>query len=68
MVFDCIGEDGDCISDTWAKFYKEFLPQMGYEAETETDYEIYFERGRAELFCELWIPVRKNTTNMLLQK
>ena len=59
VVFDCIGEDGDCISDTWSKFYKEFLPQMGYEAEAETDYEIYFERGRKGLFCELWIPVRK---------
>ena len=59
VVFDCIGEDGDCISDTWSKFYKEFLPQMGYEAETETDYEIYFERGRKGLFCELWIPVKK---------
>lgn len=59
VVFDCIGEDGDCISDTWSKFYKEFLPQMGYEAEEETDYEIYFERGRKGLFCELWIPVRK---------
>ena len=59
VVFDCIGEDGDCISDTWSKFYKEFLPQMGYEAEAETDYEIYFERGRKGLFCELWIPVKK---------
>ena len=59
VVFDCIGEDGDCISDTWSKFYKEFLPQVGYEAEAETDYEIYFERGRKGLFCELWIPVKK---------
>ena len=59
VVFDCIGEDGDCISDTWSKFYKEFLPQMGYEAEAETDYEIYFEQGRKGLFCELWIPVKK---------
>ena len=59
VVFDCIGEDGDCISDTWSKFYKEFLPQMGYEAEAETDYEIYFEVGRKGLFCELWIPVKK---------
>ena len=58
VVFDCIGEDGDCISDTWSKFYKEFLPQMGYEAEAETDYEIYFEQGRKGLFCELWIPVK----------
>lgn len=59
VVFECIGEDGDCISDTWAKFYKEFLPQMGYDVESETDYEIYFEKGRSGLFCELWIPVRK---------
>jgi len=59
VVFDCIGEDGDCISETWEKFYKEFLPQMGYGAESETDYEIYYECGRKGLFCELWIPVKK---------
>lgn len=59
VVFDCIGKDGNCISETWAKFYKEFLPQMGYEAEPETDYEVYYEEGRSDLFCELWIPVRK---------
>ena len=59
VVFDCIGENGNCIGDTWAKFYKEFLPQMGYETEEATDYEIYFEKGRKGLFCELWIPVRK---------
>lgn len=59
VVFDCIGEDGDCIDETWGKFYKEFLPQMGYEAESETDYEIYFEKGREGLMCELWIPIRK---------
>ncbi len=59
VVFDCMGEDGDCITETWSKFYKEFLPQMGYEADEKTDYEIYFERGREGLFCELWIPVKK---------
>lgn len=59
VVFDCIGEDGDCIGETWEKFYKEFLPQMGYEAESATDYEIYFENGRKGLMCELWIPIRK---------
>ena len=59
VVFECIGDDGDCISDTWAKFYKEFLPQMGYEAEEETDYEKYFDQGREGLFCELWIPIKK---------
>ncbi|MBR5799434.1 MAG: AraC family transcriptional regulator [Lachnospiraceae bacterium] len=59
VVFDCIGEDGDCITQAWSKFYKEFLPQMGYESAEETDYEIYFEKGREELFCELWIPIKK---------
>lgn len=58
-VFDCMGEDGDCISKTWARFYQEFLPQMGYEAEGETDYEIYPDQGREGLFCQLWIPVKK---------
>ena len=59
VVFDCIGKDADCISGTWSRFYKEFLPQMGYETEEETDYEVYFEKGAPGLFCELWIPVRK---------
>ena len=59
VVFDCIGEDGDCITQAWSKFYKEFLPQMGYESAEETDYEIYFEKGRSDLLCELWIPIKK---------
>ena len=32
---------------------------MGYEATEETDYEIYFEKGREGVFCELWIPLKK---------
>ena len=59
VVFECLGDDGDCISQTWARFYREFLPQMGYEVESETDYEIYLENGREGLFCQLWIPVSK---------
>ena len=59
VVFDCIGEDGDCISETWEKFYKEFLPQMGYEAVDETDYELYFDTKHGDVFCELWIPMKK---------
>ena len=58
-VFDCMGSDGDCISQMWAKFYQEFLPQMGYEAEAETDYELYPDNGPEGLFCQLWIPVKK---------
>lgn len=59
VVFDCMGDDGDCIRDTWSKFYQEFLPQMGFQAEEATDYEIYYEKGKPGLFCELWIPVKK---------
>ena len=59
VVFDCIGQDGQCIADTWAKFYQQFLPQMGYEAEMETDYELYPDNGPDDLFCQLWIPVKK---------
>ncbi|MDE6920333.1 MAG: AraC family transcriptional regulator, partial [Lachnospiraceae bacterium] len=53
-VFKCMGTDGDCIGETWSKFYKEFLPQTGYEQTDETDYEIYYEKGESGLFCELW--------------
>ena len=61
VVFECTGEDGDCISETWSKFYKEFIPQTGYESSDATDYEIYFEKGREGLFCELWIPIKKES-------
>ncbi|WP_242829125.1 GyrI-like domain-containing protein [Butyrivibrio fibrisolvens] len=47
------------MAKTWSKFYKEFLPQSGYEASEETDYELYFDSEHEDLFCELWIPVRK---------
>ncbi|MDE6989072.1 MAG: AraC family transcriptional regulator, partial [Lachnospiraceae bacterium] len=50
-VFKCMGTDGDCIGETWSKFYKEFLPQTGYEQTDETDYEIYYEKGESGLFC-----------------
>ena len=61
VVFDCIGENADVIGEVWSKFYKEFLPQSGYEAVDETDYELYFdtEGARENLICELWIPIRK---------
>lgn len=59
VIFECIGTNGDCISEMWSRFYKEFLPQMGYEAAEETDYELYFEKEKPGVFCELWIPIRK---------
>lgn len=58
-VFKCMGSDGDCIGETWDKFFKEFIPQTGYMQTDDTDYEIYFEKGENGLFCELWVPVKK---------
>lgn len=46
VVFNCIGEDGECIGDAWELFYKEFLPQSGYESCVESDYEVYFDEGK----------------------
>lgn len=59
-VFSCFGPDGDCLGETWSRFYKEFVPQTGYEQTDDTDFEIYYEKGESGLFCELWIPVRKH--------
>ena len=58
-VFQCFGSDGNCLGETWSKFFKEFVPQTGYTQTDDTDYEIYFEKGEHGLFCELWIPVKK---------
>ena len=58
-VFKCFGPDGDCLGETWSKFFKEFVPQTGYTQTDDTDYEIYFEKGESGLFCELWFPVKK---------
>ena len=59
VVFRCIGKDGECITEAWEKFYKEFLPQSGYQSCMETDYEVYFDEGEEGIFCELWIPIQK---------
>lgn len=61
-VFKCIGSDGDCIGETWSKFYKEFSPQTGYVQTDDTDFEIYFEQSEKDVFCELWVPVKKETS------
>lgn len=59
-VFKCFGPDGNCLGETWSKFFKEFVPQTGYMQTDDTDYEIYFENEESGLFCELWVPVKKN--------
>ena len=59
VLLDCYGEDASCIKKTWTKFYKEFLPQMGYSAANAVDFEVYYGDDRPGLFCELWIPICK---------
>ena len=59
-VFQCFGHDSRCLDETWSRFFHEFIPQTGYMQTDDTDYEIYFENGEEGLFCELWIPVKKN--------
>lgn len=59
VVFECMGKKENCIRETWDRFYKEFLPQMGYSIVERTDYEIYLEHGKPGMYCELWIPVKK---------
>lgn len=58
-VFKCFGSDGNCLGETWSKFFKEFIPQTSYQQTDDTDYEIYFENGESGLFCELWVPVKQ---------
>ena len=59
-VFKCFGPDSNCLGETWSKFFNEFVPQTGYMQTDDTDYEIYFDNGESKLFCELWVPVKKN--------
>ncbi len=56
-VFQCIGEDGACIGETWDKIFKEFLPNAPYEMLDEVDFELYPETPEKGVFCEVWIPV-----------
>lgn len=58
-VFQCIGDDGDCIGDTWDRIFREFLPSSEYNMLDDTDFELYSENGGSDCFCEIWIPVEK---------
>ena len=59
VVFECMGKDGECIGEAWNRFFKEYVPQTGYQPTDGTDYELYLDQGKEGLFCELWIPVCK---------
>lgn len=58
-VFQCMGDNADCIGEMWSRFYKEFIPQSGYAQSEKADFEVYFEKEKPGVFCELWIPVTK---------
>ncbi|MFA9560406.1 helix-turn-helix domain-containing protein [Evansella sp. AB-rgal1] len=59
LAFTCIGENPDCIAETWNRIFKEFLPGSEYEMLDDTDFELYSENFSPECFCEIWIPVKK---------
>jgi AraC family transcriptional regulator len=58
-VFKCIGENADCIRETWERFFSEFLPGSEYNMLDDTDFELYSEDFRPDCFCEIWVPVEK---------
>lgn len=58
-VFKCIGENKDCISETWGKIFSEFLPSSEYSMIDDTDFELYSQESNADCFCKIWIPVEK---------
>lgn len=59
-AFKCIGDNGDCIGETWGKIFSEFLPGSEYNMLDDTDFELYKEDVETDCFCEIWIPVKKN--------
>ncbi|WP_440897310.1 AraC family transcriptional regulator [Amphibacillus sp. Q70] len=58
-VFPCIGSDPSCIGEAWDRIFKEFLPSSSYEMLDAADFELYPSQTEDNLFCEIWIPVRK---------
>lgn len=57
-VFECIGEDGECIGEVWEKIFSEFLVHSPYEVIESEDYELYPDQGKPGVFCEVWLPVK----------
>lgn len=56
-VFSCHGKDGSCISHTWDRIFKEFLPGSEYNMLDDVDFEYYPSKKEDDLFCEIWIPI-----------
>ncbi|MBS4537686.1 AraC family transcriptional regulator [Clostridium sp. D2Q-11] len=58
-VFKCIGKDPECIGEIWERIFSEFLPSSEYSMLDDTDFELYSENLGENVFCEIWIPVKK---------
>lgn len=58
-VFKCIGKNPDCIGETWERILSEFLPSSEYTMLDDTDFELYYENTKEDVFCEIWIPIKK---------
>ncbi|WP_062049613.1 AraC family transcriptional regulator [Bacillus sp. JCM 19034] len=58
-VFKCVGDTPDCIAETWDRIFKEFLPGSEYQMLDDMDFELYSDKFQPEVFCEIWIPVKK---------
>lgn len=58
-VFECVGDNGECIGETWDRIFKEFLPSSDYNMLDDTDFELYPENNNSDCFCEIWIPVER---------
>lgn len=54
-VFKCIGENGDCIGETWGKIFSEFLPSSEYSMIDDTDFELYSQEYNADCFCGIFV-------------
>lgn len=58
-VFKCIGDNANCIPETWDRIFKEFLPSSEYNMLDDVDFELYPDDESSDCFCQIWIPVEK---------
>ena len=58
-VFKCIGENGDCIGETWEKIFSEFLPSSEYNMIDDTDFELYSQEPNTDCFVKYGFQLRR---------
>lgn len=61
IVFQCKGNDASGVGAAWKHFVSEFLPTSEYEMCDAPDFEKYSQEDAKDVFCELWIPIRKKS-------